>query len=71
MEVDPDCFRPTEVELLIGDATKAREKLGWQPKIKFAELVREMVESDLRLFSLDSSRAGSDAGKIAGQSSRS
>jgi GDPmannose 4,6-dehydratase len=71
VEVDPRFFRPTEVELLIGDATKAREKLGWQPKIKFAELVREMVESDLRLFSLDSSRAGSDAGKIAGQSSRS
>jgi len=44
--VDPRYFRPTEVETLLGDATKSREKLGWRPRINFAELVREMVEAD-------------------------
>lgn len=47
VEIDPRYFRPTEVELLIGDATKARETLGWTAKILFAELVREMVAADL------------------------
>lgn len=45
--VDPRYFRPAEVETLLGDATKAREKLGWQPKISFDELVREMVQTDM------------------------
>jgi GDPmannose 4,6-dehydratase len=45
--VDPRYFRPTEVETLLGDASKARRELGWQPRISFDELVREMVESDL------------------------
>ena len=45
--IDPRYFRPTEVESLLGDATKAREKLGWTPKITFAELVSEMVREDL------------------------
>lgn len=45
--VDPRYFRPTEVETLIGDASKARQKLGWEPKITFAELVREMARKDL------------------------
>ena len=45
--VDPAYFRPTEVDLLIGDATKAKEKLGWTPKYKLAELVKEMVATDL------------------------
>lgn len=44
--VDPRYFRPTEVETLLGDASQAREKLGWEPKISFAELVREMVQAD-------------------------
>ncbi len=44
--IDPNYFRPTEVDLLIGDATKAKEKLGWEPKIKFEELVSIMTESD-------------------------
>lgn len=45
--IDPNYFRPTEVELLIGDATKAKEKLGWQPKYDLATLVKEMVSHDL------------------------
>lgn len=44
--VDPRYFRPAEVESLLGDATKAKEKLGWTPKISFAELVQEMVKTD-------------------------
>jgi GDPmannose 4,6-dehydratase len=46
--IDPRYFRPTEVESLLGDASKARMKLGWQPRIGFQELVREMVAEDLR-----------------------
>ena len=46
--VDPRYFRPTEVETLLGDPTKAREKLGWTPRITFAELVSEMVREDLK-----------------------
>jgi len=48
VEVDPKYFRPTEVEMLIGDATKAKEKLGWETEYNLQELVREMVESDLK-----------------------
>ncbi|TPI16447.1 GDP-mannose 4,6-dehydratase [Mesorhizobium sp. B4-1-3] len=48
VEVDPRYFRPTEVETLLGDASKARNKLGWQPKIKFAELVKEMAREDFK-----------------------
>lgn len=46
--VDPRYFRPTEVETLLGDPTKAKEKLGWVPKITFKELVTEMVQEDLK-----------------------
>jgi GDPmannose 4,6-dehydratase len=46
---DPRYFRPTEVDYLLGDATKAREVLGWKPRIDFRELVRRMVEHDLEL----------------------
>lgn len=45
--VDPRYFRPTEVESLLGDASKARDKLGWQPRVRFGELVSEMVKADL------------------------
>ena len=45
--VDPRYFRPAEVESLLGDASKAKEKLGWTPQITFAELVKEMVQTDL------------------------
>jgi GDPmannose 4,6-dehydratase len=51
--VDPRYFRPTEVETLIGDATKARERLGWTPTITFDELVAEMAYSDLELAKRD------------------
>lgn len=48
--VDPNYFRPTEVDLLIGDATKAKEKLGWQPKYTLKEMVSEMVANDVEFF---------------------
>jgi GDPmannose 4,6-dehydratase len=47
VEVDPKYFRPTEVDLLIGDPGKAKEELGWEPEVKFKELVQLMVQSDL------------------------
>jgi GDPmannose 4,6-dehydratase len=46
---DPKFMRPAEVELLVGDAGKARERLGWQPETSFRELVRMMVDADLEL----------------------
>ena len=48
ISVDPRYFRPTEVETLLGDSTKAKERLGWSPKITFKDLVKEMVEADLK-----------------------
>ena len=48
VRVDPRYFRPTEVETLLGDASKAKNKLGWTPKITFDELVSEMVREDLK-----------------------
>lgn len=53
VKVDPRYFRPTEVETLLGDPTKAREKLGWTPKISFKELVAEMVREDLKVAERD------------------
>lgn len=50
IEVDPKYFRPTEVDLLIGDATKANMVLGWKPKYSLKDLVKEMVDSDLELM---------------------
>ncbi|MCS6889699.1 MAG: GDP-mannose 4,6-dehydratase [Chloroflexus sp.] len=47
--IDQRFMRPAEVDLLIGDATKARQKLGWQPRTSFPELVQMMVEADLQL----------------------
>ncbi|MBI3650448.1 MAG: GDP-mannose 4,6-dehydratase [Acidobacteria bacterium] len=49
VKIDPRYYRPAEVETLLGDASKARRKLGWEPKISFPELVRLMVASDLKL----------------------
>ena len=48
IEIDPKYFRPTEADILLGDATKAKEKLGWEPKVKFKELARLMVDADLK-----------------------
>jgi GDPmannose 4,6-dehydratase len=48
VKIDPRYYRPTEVDLLIGDASKARQTLGWEPKVSFEELVTMMVEADLR-----------------------
>jgi GDPmannose 4,6-dehydratase len=48
--VDPKYFRPTEVELLIGDPTKAHKKLGWQPKYNLDQLIEEMVLADIKLL---------------------
>ena len=53
VSVDPRYFRPTEVETLLGDATKAREQLGWTPRITFEEMVREMMQTDLALAQRD------------------
>ena len=52
--VDPRFYRPAEVETLLGDSTKAHQKLGWKPKVSFAQLVHEMVEEDLRLARIES-----------------
>jgi len=49
VRIDPAYFRPTEVDILIGDASKARQKLGWKPKTSFAQLVKEMVAGDLEI----------------------
>ena len=49
VQQDPKFYRPAEVDLLIGDATKAREKLGWEPEVDFPTLVRLMVQNDLRI----------------------
>jgi GDPmannose 4,6-dehydratase len=51
--IDPRYYRPAEVETLLGDPTKAREKLGWEPRIGFDELVQEMMRSDLALARRD------------------
>jgi GDPmannose 4,6-dehydratase len=53
INIDPRYFRPTEVELLLGDPTKAREKLGWQPEVSFKELVKLMVEEDVKAAERD------------------
>ncbi|MEO6902326.1 MAG: GDP-mannose 4,6-dehydratase [Bacteroidia bacterium] len=53
VEIDPKYFRPTEVELLIGDASKAKNDFGWVPKYTIKELVKEMVASDVKLFERD------------------
>lgn len=52
VKIDPRYFRPTETELLLADSTKAREKLGWQPKVTFKQLVRIMVDADMEAIGL-------------------
>ena len=53
VRIDPRYLRPAEVDSLIGDATKARTKLGWRPRVNFRELVREMVANDLQAAERD------------------
>jgi len=53
VRVDPRYFRPAEVDSLLGDASKIRDKLGWTPEISFEALIREMVESDAALAKRD------------------
>jgi GDPmannose 4,6-dehydratase len=53
LQIDPRYYRPTEVDLLIGDASKAKNKLGWEPKISLGQLCKEMMESDLKLMKRD------------------
>ncbi|MGH7147006.1 MAG: GDP-mannose 4,6-dehydratase, partial [Nitrospiraceae bacterium] len=48
VKIDPRYYRPTEVDLLIGDASKAKQQLGWTPKVSFKELVAMMVDADLQ-----------------------
>jgi GDPmannose 4,6-dehydratase len=53
IKIDPRYFRPAEVEALLGDASKAKEKLNWVPKISFNQLVKEMVDEDLKITKND------------------
>ena len=48
VEIDPRYFRPSEVEILIGNSRKIKEKLGWDPKIKFDDLIKIMIDADFR-----------------------
>ena len=58
VEIDPRYLRPTEVELLLGDASKAREKLGWEPQTTFAQLVELMTDADLALAAAEARTGG-------------
>lgn len=53
VRIDPKYYRPTEVDLLIGDCTKAKTVLGWERKVSFEQLVEEMVDSDLKSAEAD------------------
>jgi GDPmannose 4,6-dehydratase len=56
--IDPRYYRPTEVDRLVGDASKAKNRLGWQAKHGFADIVREMVASDIALLASEPRRFG-------------
>jgi GDPmannose 4,6-dehydratase len=56
VETDQRFIRPAEVDILIGDSSKAKKELGWEPKVKFKELIEMMVENDLRLHKKDHTR---------------
>ncbi|GAG88654.1 unnamed protein product [marine sediment metagenome] len=58
VEIDPRYLRPAEVEILVGNSSKAKEKLNWQPRIKFKELVKIMVDADLRKLNLEAPGEG-------------
>lgn len=56
IQIDPRYFRPAEVDILLGDASKARDRLGWRRTVSFEALVSEMVESDLRVITREEGR---------------
>jgi GDPmannose 4,6-dehydratase len=64
VEIDPQFYRPAEVDQLVGDASKAHKKLGWKPKTKFADLARLMVEADIQLLKSQSA-GGRKSGRQA------
>jgi GDPmannose 4,6-dehydratase len=53
VKIDPRYFRPTEVEVLVADPRRARKMLGWKPKVSFDDLVKIMVDADMRAFGLE------------------
>ena len=53
VKIDPKYFRPTEVEVLVSDPTKAKQKLNWNPKVRFNDLVKVMVDADMRAMGLE------------------
>jgi GDPmannose 4,6-dehydratase len=57
VRVDERFLRPAEVDILVGDATKARERLGWEPQYTFAQMIKEMVEADLAMATGETGRA--------------
>ena len=67
VEIDPRYFRPTEVETLVGDPAKAANKLGWRPKVKFAELVNIMVKADLELAKKEVADVKREASGVRGK----
>ncbi len=67
VDIDPRYYRPTEVDLLLGDATKAREKLGWEPKVSFKELVSLMVDHDLELARQEQATLAAKDTPVAGK----
>jgi GDPmannose 4,6-dehydratase len=64
VEIDPAYFRPTEVDLLLGDPTKARTKLGWKHEISLDQLVSEMVREDLKVMARNVPALGANKGLV-------
>jgi GDPmannose 4,6-dehydratase len=62
VEIDPGYFRPTEVDILVGDPSKARSRLGWRHRVSFEQLVAEMVAADLKAVAGETSRVLAAAG---------
>ena len=69
VKVDERYYRPAEVDLLIGDASKAQRVLGWQPTYTFKELIREMVKSDLEAIASETGRCDSRSNRCRGRPS--
>jgi len=63
VEVDPMYFRPTEVDILQGDPSKAKEKLKWEPQVKFDELVKIMMETDIEMAKYEAYKKRYNGGK--------